>query len=453
MKRLLIQSVFLFILLFNSSGQTIVYLQARYSSNLLNLDSIIVENTTNYNKISFAVPQQISTYAIDLVNGILINGFSDGTISPNDASLLVNKPGRSTILFDLLHRETVNITLHDIAGRLENCWHYDLQSGINRIDLDIGKSELFVCNIQSKSITFRFLTVGLSTKKTSCSISNQDDRLKSNPLFTFQPGDSVRFTAYKSGMYRNSSCFAPQNGDTTVVYLSIPCPDSPVIYDYDGNKYSTVLINGRCWMRENMRTKHYANGLAIEDGTGKGDISSDYFTKYWFDWNDDPSFSEVYGRYYTAPAALNGVFDRMTQGLCPNGWHVSTNAEWCEMEQAFDTTVTDCSIGEGYLGAWVGTNIFPKLAETGTSHWNFWGLPAFSTNESGFSGIGGGWRESDGHFYGLNVNGLYWMSRVLGQQGTIADAPSTALSSASYSVFRMWHSANEGYSVRCVKDD
>ena len=33
------------------------------------------------------------------------------------------------------------------------------------------------------------------------------------------------------------------------------------ITDYDGNTYNAVQIGDQCWMKENLRTTHYADGL------------------------------------------------------------------------------------------------------------------------------------------------------------------------------------------------
>ncbi len=38
------------------------------------------------------------------------------------------------------------------------------------------------------------------------------------------------------------------------------------VMDYDGNVYRTVVIGNQCWMRENLRTTHYRDGVAIPLG-------------------------------------------------------------------------------------------------------------------------------------------------------------------------------------------
>ena len=76
--------------------------------------------------------------------------------------------------------------------------------------------------------------------------------------------------------------------------------------DEDGNIYNTVLIGEQCWMQENLKTTHYANGTSLVDGRGAGDIGNDHTTKYWFVYDDDLAYKETYGLLYTWGAIMNG---------------------------------------------------------------------------------------------------------------------------------------------------
>ena len=113
--------------------------------------------------------------------------------------------------------------------------------------------------------------------------------------FVFTPGDKVRFTAVKTGLYSNFKTSKPVNQDSVFIKLGSPCVAQPVVYDFDQNVYQTVQIGDQCWFRENLKTKHYADGTPLVNGTGIGDFCHDYSTKYWFEYNDDPSLSSIYG--------------------------------------------------------------------------------------------------------------------------------------------------------------
>ncbi|MCK4700138.1 MAG: hypothetical protein KAT38_07375, partial [Bacteroidales bacterium] len=78
---------------------------------------------------------------------------------------------------------------------------------------------------------------------------------------------------------------------------TFPCE---IVTDYDGNHYKTTKIGNQIWMAENLKSINYADGTPLVDGTGVGNISGDYTTKYYF-WYDDDSatYSETYGALYT----------------------------------------------------------------------------------------------------------------------------------------------------------
>ena len=93
-----------------------------------------------------------------------------------------------------------------------------------------------------------------------------------------------------------------------------------IIADYDGNTYNTVQIGGQCWMKENLRTAHYADGTPVEGYVQGNNVSSVPAYGYSYNWiatMNGASFSD---------ATPSGV-----QGICPNGWHVPSNAEWSQL--------------------------------------------------------------------------------------------------------------------------
>jgi len=154
-----------------------------------------------------------------------------------------------------------------------------------------------------------------------------------------------------------------------------------VVKDVDGNSYKTIKIGNQIWMAENLKTTHYANGDAIPDGTGAGDISGETDPKYWFAYVDDLNNVTTYGRLYTWYTVID------SRNVCPDGWHVPTDTEW--------TTLTD------YLG---GTSVAGgKLKETGTTHWTTPNTGA--TNETGFTALPGGYRSNNGAFLCIGIYG------------------------------------------------
>ena len=94
------------------------------------------------------------------------------------------------------------------------------------------------------------------------------------------------------------------------------------VRDYDGNYYNTIKIGNQIWMSENLKSTFFANGDAITDGTGIGDISGESEPKYWFAYNDDLNNVSTYGRLYTWYTIAD------TRNVCPDGWHIPNDSEW-----------------------------------------------------------------------------------------------------------------------------
>jgi uncharacterized protein (TIGR02145 family) len=94
--------------------------------------------------------------------------------------------------------------------------------------------------------------------------------------------------------------------------------------DEDGNHYGVVTIGDQVWMQENLKTTTYRNGTSIPNVTGADDWSN--LTTGAFVWYDnDISWKDSYGALYNWFAANNA------NGLCPNGWHVPSRAEWLQL--------------------------------------------------------------------------------------------------------------------------
>jgi uncharacterized protein (TIGR02145 family) len=90
-------------------------------------------------------------------------------------------------------------------------------------------------------------------------------------------------------------------------------------------------------------------------------------------------------------------------------------------------------------------NIASIFKSTGLQYWYD---PVVNTNEVGFSGLAGSYRDYDGYFFGVLDYGLWWSSTASSQ----ADALYRAMSSN----FDAWDESGllqgSGLSVRCLRD-
>lgn len=102
------------------------------------------------------------------------------------------------------------------------------------------------------------------------------------------------------------------------------------VYDFDGNCYSTVQLGHQCWMRENLRTRHYSDGTAIPYG------AVDSYTAPFYAIPSSSVDEVESGLHYSWVATMHGDSSSNAnpsgvQGVCPNGWHVPSRSEWVEM--------------------------------------------------------------------------------------------------------------------------
>jgi len=153
------------------------------------------------------------------------------------------------------------------------------------------------------------------------------------------------------------------------------CPNTPTLSDRDGNVYNTVQIGEQCWMRENLRTTSYADGTPIAQGS-----SFPTSTGSWYYPMGETSYKSNYGLLYNWPAVVRGETGSEAnpsglQGICPDGWHVPSDAEW--------TQLTDyvSSHSEYVCG---GDNINIAKAMISTAGWDFSSManPCIAGNDS-----------------------------------------------------------------------
>ena len=119
---------------------------------------------------------------------------------------------------------------------------------------------------------------------------------------------------------------------STTAKPSRPVTDGPSqpVTDIDGNVYKTVKLGNQVWMAQNLRTTRYADGRKIPLGTRESfDVAYRYYP------NNNRANVSKYGYLYNWPAVMNGSLSSSAnpsgvQGICPDGWHVPSDAEWTE---------------------------------------------------------------------------------------------------------------------------
>jgi uncharacterized protein (TIGR02145 family) len=249
-------------------------------------------------------------------------------------------------------------------------------------------------------------------------------------------------TAYTRYIWAYNSC-----GNSMSVILNATttaCPSficGQLLTDNrDGKTYSTVQIGTQCWFKENLNIGTFINGASSPQNNG---IIEKYCP------SDLESNCSIYGGLYKWMEMMQYASTEGGQGICPSGWHIPTDGEWCTVTQFIDPTV-NC----GVYG-WRGTNAGGKMKTTGTieAGTGLWYAPnTGATNESGFSSVPAGMRI---------YTGVYGTLCCYGQQGKWWS--STSYASNTYAFYQYlehdnnkikcgWEDQQFGFSVRCLRD-
>ena len=233
-------------------------------------------------------------------------------------------------------------------------------------------------------------------------------------------------TAY--GEERTFTTPASQDGE--------PCHGAVTLTDVDGNTYNTVQIGKQCWMKENLRTTKYANGASISQGSY---TSTSITVAYWYYPNNSSSNKATYGLLYNWKALMRNSSSSSAnpsgvQGICPNGWHVPSDAEWTQLINYVSSQPQyQCgSTGMNHAKALASTTGWEASTSTcsvgnnqgGNNATGFNALPAGSATAN-FGQTANFWSTTE-YYYVLTYNKAY--------------------------VYYTNGNKERGFSVRCVKD-
>ncbi|MBO6052065.1 MAG: hypothetical protein J6P65_08845 [Bacteroidales bacterium] len=266
------------------------------------------------------------------------------------------------------------------------------------------------------------------------------------------------------------------------------------VTDYDGNVYPVVQIGTQCWIKSNLRTRHFSNGIDVTNGADyryenthhKMVNATSKTTPYYYrpesnstfrDYDIELMFADIYsphprqvagpysekvhGLYYNWPAVMD------ERGLCPHGWHVPSEAEWNTM---IGVVVSQYGGQEGNYAHLLaegndwndGSLLVEKENEPGWFASESRNASEFSAIRTGFSG-GSNNEEPINNEYGYSASyargaflhrafawaeTYFWSSSSVGSE----EAVSMHLAEDSTRLISKNRYRDCGYSVRCVRD-
>jgi uncharacterized protein (TIGR02145 family) len=254
---------------------------------------------------------------------------------------------------------------------------------------------------------------------------NDDPTIESNLGITTDGGGTGSFVSDLINLETETRYFIKAYATNSVgtAYGNLLVFTTPILNsDIDGNIYSTVEIGNQVWMAENLRVTRYRDGTAIPnviENTDWANLTIGARSVY----NDNIANDVIYGQLYNWYAVND------SRGLCPVGWHVPTDEEWTQ------------------LSNFLGINAGGKMKATGIQYWLSPNDGA--TNESGFTGLPGGFRFLDGRFFSVGSDGYWWSST---EDNNSQNPWFRNLVFDFMGLNRLNDSKRNGFSVRCVRD-
>jgi len=222
------------------------------------------------------------------------------------------------------------------------------------------------------------------------------------------------------------------------------------VMDIDGNTYDAVQIGNQVWMAENLRTTKYADGTSIPMGS-----TYTFYEPYRYVPGPNQSNGENmenvdhYGYLYNWCAVMHGASSSTAnpsgvQGICPDGWHVPSDAEWTELTNYMKTQPT-------YMASGNADHLAKALAATwgwnSSSEMDAPGDNPSTNNATGFSDLPAG--RYSGYYGSFGINASYWSATEYSSDDGaymrgIGHDYATVAGGYGYKDF--------GFSVRCVRD-
>ncbi len=246
-------------------------------------------------------------------------------------------------------------------------------------------------------------------------LSTIPDSLISSSFWGYAPGVGYEST---DTLDNGVGYWVKVKEDGLIVFSATPTVDSckSKAFIYQGKLYNTVSIGNQCWMAENLDVGTLVAGITNQ---------TDNDTTEMYCYNNDPINCTLYGGLYQWSEAMQSVTTPGTQGICPAGWHIPTDAEFGTLDLAVGGDGNSLkAVGQG-VGAGAGTNA------------------------SGFSALLAGSRYSNygGGFGNLGYFAYFWSSTEL-------QASDAYYLNLSFNNINIYFSPNEteGFTVRCLED-
>lgn len=426
-------STFLFFLGISLFAQDFsIQFKADGSSN--KIDNIKVENLTQSTSITLSGTDVLHLKSsVTGITSVVEDNEKNIKVFPNPTD------GNCTLEFSLLSTSNVDIIVSDTAGKNLKESQTNLSTGSHLFKLSGFKNGIYAITVITKDYKSTAKLISNAAKNSESlqivqvgTTSNGQSEIQDSPplksgsletIMQYNTGDLLKFIG-TSGDYKTVLMDVP-SASKTLTFNFIPCTDP------DKKSYAVVKIDKQIWMAENL-----AYLPSVSEPIYGSDKNAIY---YVYDYNGTnvtaakatTNYSS-FGVLYNWAAAMKGAASSTNnpsgvKGVCPEGWHLPSEAEWIVLEDAIGGIAT------------AGTKLKSKT---------IWNANDIKTDEFGFNALPGGYRYYGGTFFGNGSNASFWTA-------TGKDTAFSLSRSIDYNYEDIEHGENImdcGYSIRCIKD-
>lgn len=319
------------------------------NNNWVQLNRVVITNQTRNWSETIVWPD--TTLTMQNVTGIENRTINGGlTLSQNNPNPF---NGTTDVMLSVADAGAITMEIADVNGRVVETQNFtSLPTGNHQFRLSLPSAGTYVMTARQngKTSSIKMMSNGGGNGKRieHTGMVEAHDNLPpqtksgsrgvtTNP---FAYGDMMEYVMYATiNGSEDSVVISQQQSDAQVIVMAfetaqtagLPCPGTPTLTDIDGNVYNTVMLGQQCWMKENLRTTRFADGGGIPSIDTLSSI-----TPYRYAPNGEVANVATYGYLYNWAAVMHGADGSYSnpsgvQGICPDGWHVPSEAEWTQL--------------------------------------------------------------------------------------------------------------------------
>lgn len=379
------------------------------------------------------------------------SGFSLSQNTPNPFE------GSTRVCLNVSEPGNVVLEVMDVTGRMVAMSQAaSLQPGAHRIDVSLRNAGMYFLTARQngKTTSVKMVSRGNGGKDaveftgevTESPVQQQGNTTKSVALF--HPifwGDTMQYIGYNTTKkYTSVTLFHTIDSSQTIVLQFVDCKEEPEVRDVDGNIYSTVKIGDQCWMRENLRVRHFPDGKLIPymSGYSTDSPNSPYLiyeicygvfthTAYYYNWT-------------AATDSCGSTNPNQVRGICPSGWHVPSRTEWEQLRNYLEHQ-PEYMCGNGIAKALASTVDWDVSTESSCAV----GYNPRTNNATGFSVYPDGYNPRYSS-WAYSKSAYFWSA-----EQNFVDSDEAFYFSMNYnwsSPYMQYETKSRLYSVRCLRN-